>query len=105
MVTTSTRGGGGGGTYVHHHSDSTVMELAMLREYLEACAEQEEGQTKARLEAVPFSNGRTRRWGSGGAPTACGLCSRAWSSRTKRATIVTRPINGFQVTSPWASLA
>jgi hybrid polyketide synthase/nonribosomal peptide synthetase ACE1 len=77
VVTMGVGSEGGGVTYVHH-SGGTVMELATMREFLEAEAEQsegsgEKGQKKARFEAVPFSEWTDRAEAVGLHPLLAGL--------------------------------
>ena len=76
VVTMSARSAGGV-TYVHHSGD-TVMELATLREFLEAEAERsngarEKGQKKAQFEALPFSRWTDRAEAAGLHPLLAGL--------------------------------
>ncbi|KAL8351300.1 hypothetical protein RB598_006198 [Gaeumannomyces tritici] len=78
VETMGVKSGAGGVTYVHH-SGGTVMELATLREFLEAEeAEQskgagEEGLKKARFEAVPLSEWTGRAEAAGLHPLLAGL--------------------------------
>ncbi|KLU82007.1 hypothetical protein, variant [Magnaporthiopsis poae ATCC 64411] len=73
VKTMGVKSGAGGVTYVHH-SGGTVMELATLREFLEAEeAELSEGQKKPRFEAVSLSEWTDRAEAAGLHPLLAGL--------------------------------